>query len=75
MTEGFGEETLRTWHQEESRVTRCATLTTPAKTVGRRLTPELIDEQIVDVRVPLPILKDTLSVMKLVPHENDAENR
>ena len=28
LTEGFGEETLRTWHQEES------------KTAGRRLTPE-----------------------------------
>ena len=36
QTEGFGEGTLRTWHQEESRVTRCARWTTPAKTVKRR---------------------------------------
>ena len=34
--EEFGEETLRNWHQEESRVTRCASWTTPAKTVKRR---------------------------------------
>ena len=35
-TEGSGEETLRTWHQDESRVMRCLTLTTPAKTVVSR---------------------------------------
>ena len=28
------------------------------------------DEQIVDVRVQLPILKETVSVMKLAPHEH-----
>ena len=35
-----------------------------------KLTPEGIDEQIVDVRVPLSILKETVAVMKLAPHEH-----
>ena len=35
-----------------------------------KLTSERIDEHIVDVRVPLPILKETVSVMKLAPLEH-----
>ena len=34
------------------------------------LTTEWIDEQIVDVRVPLSILEHTVAVMKLAPHEH-----
>ena len=34
------------------------------------LTPELIDEQIVDVQMPLPILEETVAIMKLAPHEH-----
>ena len=38
--------------------------------IRRRSSPERIDEQIVDVRVPLPILKESVTVMKLTPHEH-----
>ena len=36
LTEGFGQQTLRTWHQEESRVTRCATLTNTSEDGGTK---------------------------------------
>ena len=35
-----------------------------------KLTSERIDEQIIDVPLPLSILVETVAVMKLVPHEH-----
>ena len=67
-TEGFGEETLRTWQcnidctREDGR--------SQTKLTCQEHVPERIVEQIIEVQVPLPILEETVSVMKLAPHEH-----
>ena len=69
--EDLVKEALRIGYRKMSRVTYCVTLNTPAKTYPKtKLTPEWVDEQIVDARTPLSILEETAAVMQLAPHEH-----
>ena len=67
-TEGFGEETLRTWqcNIDCTREDGCS----QTKLTCQEHVPERIVEQIIEVQVPLPILEKTVAELKLVLHEH-----
>ena len=77
-TEGFGEETLRTWHCniDCTREDGCSqTKLTCQEHVPERTVDQIIDVLVplpisdIEVQVPLPILEKTVAEMKLAPHE------
>ena len=70
-TEGFGEENQHSIPEREPHNTQCdIAYTSEDGCLQTKLTSERIDEQIIDVPLPLSILVETVAVMKLVPHEH-----
>ena len=70
-TGGFGGETLTTHTRRDPRYTLWnVDYTSKDGCTQMKLTPERIDEQIIDVLVPLPILEETVAVIKQAPHEH-----